>query len=435
MEYSGGENMKKAIALLVMIFMAISFFKVIYADYLDQEEEQILKGRIQEILTGLHDGEFSEQQALEEIEKLFQEMVVPNMDLEEGDVPDLSIAEPKIRDVFTMVTTALQGGGDFNSALDAAVNALASILTNPAYVAPGVNLPQATTPMIWIYDSNNNAIGNISINNGVLTIYDFTTGKVTSIDANVSDKQDFFNAMEKSPFWDQVFGNMDPKQREEVLSQLYEALVTGELGVGDKITIDGITFELVKEGQGARLDAYKDGEHYKMRHLDPSLTRELENSKGKSLDEAMNEKKGWSKKMKGDPAATGRVYYDEKEGCWKMEVEYWSNLEISNKQEKMTIKLNLDSFLDPEQKARVLAQLRKAAESGELITLYGATLDDQLGEGYTLDVLGLGKGDFQNHQLPEEKTAEELKNKQEVLDQAQAGYYPAVKQFYGFLNR
>ena len=429
--------MKRLVSFLVVILISAGFYGVAFGDYLDEDQEALLKDQIQEILTRLHEEQLSEEEALNEIEKLFQELVVPHMDLEEGQEADLSVAEPKIRDVFAMVTTALQGGGDFNSALDAAVNALASILTNPAYVAPSVNLPQATTPMIWIYDSNNNAIGNISINNGVLTIYDFTTGEITSIDANVSDKQDFFNAMEKSPFWKQVFGNMSSEQREEVLSKLYEALVTGELGVGDKITIDGITFELVKEGQGSRLDAYKDGQHYKMRHLDPSLTRDLKDSKGKSLDEAMNEKKGWSKKMKGDPAATGKVYYDEKEGCWKMDVEYWSNLEISNKKEKVTIKLNLDDFLDPAERAEVEAALRKAAETGELITLYGATLDDQLGEGYTLDVLGLGKGDFKNHKLPEEQTVEELKSKQKALDASSApGYTPnAAEDFYSFLNR
>lgn len=422
--------------LRAMIFLGLLLIPI-YSAFSELLDEDELQKYLADVLTRLNQEKISKEEALDELKELFEDEILPQLDEE----VEFASLEPKIEEVFTMVTTALEGGGDFDSALASAVENLSSILTNPASAIspPGVELPDASYPMIWIYDNQNNAIANISLNNGLLTVYTFQNGEVSSYQVSASDKADFFKAMEKSPFWKQVFGNMSEDEKKDVLDQLYQALVTGELGVGDKIQIDGITFELVKEGKGSRLDAYKNGKHYKMRHLDPSLTQDLENSKGKSLEEAMNDKKNWSKKMKGDPAATGKVFYDEKEGLWKMEVEYWSNLEVSNQKEKMTITLNLDYFLDPHEKEAIIKKLQEAARNGEEVTLYGATLDDLLKEGYVLDVLGWGKGDFSNHQLPEEtldeRTAEELKTKEKVSTASTPGYSQNAAGFYLIFQR
>ncbi len=268
--------------------------------------------------------------------------------------------------------------------------------------------PETNTDMMWMYDANNAPIGGFGLDaeNNQLFGYDFTNGEAGSFEASVSDSADFRAAMEASPYWAQVFGGMGEDEKADTLEQLYEALVTGELGVGDEVEINGIKFVLVQEGNGSRLDAYKDGVHNPMRHITPELTEAMEDGKGKTIEEATAGKKNWSDNMQGDPAATGKVFYDEKEGSWKMEVEYWTNLDEANKEENITVDLNLDYFMDAEEKAEVLAELERCAESGEDMTVYGVSKGDVLSEGASLNLLGLGKGEFTEHKLPEEEMKE-----------------------------
>lgn len=96
----------------------------------------------------------------------------------------------------------------------------------------------------------------------------------------------------------------------------------------------------------------------------------------------------------GDPAATGTVYQGE-DGQWYMDVTVWSD-ESNTEYENITINLDLDA-LSPEARATLIEILQEYADSGEQLTLFGITADGTLSDQNTLEVLGLGKGNFDNH--------------------------------------
>ncbi len=222
-----------------------------------------------------------------------------------------------------------------------------------------------------------------------------------------SDYEEFKNAMKGSPYWDEVFGSMSEEKIEETLHQLYEALCKGTLRIGGSIEINGITFKLVKEGEGSRIDANS----YHFRHLPKELTKQL----GKGIPTntvtdytyyvfgrpiytttvGLSQTEGYDwDTMWGDPAVTGQVYQDD-EGNWHMKVIVWTN-EEKTEWEEVSIILDL-SLLSEEERAEIENILNEYAQSGENLTLYGATSTGEISEGTTLQILGLGKGPFEEH--------------------------------------
>ncbi|RKY30630.1 MAG: hypothetical protein DRP68_05925 [Candidatus Omnitrophota bacterium] len=355
-------------------------------------------GSVLQILYDLLQDRISGEQAIESLEQVYGDTFTPQ----------------QVTSIQEILNTLSTGNVDFGAVSQ-------EIL--------GVVLPDITVPaMAWIYNPDNTPLGVFSLYNGTLTGFNFINGNVSLFQSFVSDYKDFVSAMQDSPFWAPVFASMNEGDRADTLKQLYEALTSGELAVGEEININGVRFVLVPEGQGARLDAFINGEQFKMRHLDPTLTANL----------TADGKKNWKKKMKGDPAATGKVYKD-KDGNWKMKVKVWTNFDKTN-WEEIEVTLDLDSFLDPQEREAIEKELEKAGRTGEEITLYGVSEGDILFAGATLQLLGLGKGDFELHPYdyavsPEnEKDMEVTKNN--LLDERYYGYfYPLLQRNILFQTR
>ncbi|OQX79468.1 MAG: hypothetical protein B6D56_07005 [Candidatus Omnitrophica bacterium 4484_70.1] len=234
-----------------------------------------------------------------------------------------------------------------------------------------------------------------------------------------SDYEEFKEYMMKSPYWNRVFSGMNDEEIEDTLRQLYKALCEGNLSVGGSIEINGITFSLVQEGEGSRLDITIDGKTYHFRHLNKTLTQQLGTGVPKDTQhvivtlrtyyvfgkpfyttrdvEVVGVEEGpgydWDT-MWGDPAATGNVYQDA-QGRWHMKVIVWTN-EEKTEWEEVDIILDL-SLLDEDTRAEIEGILAEYAKSGENLTLYGLTSTGTIYEGTTLQVLGLGKGPFEEH--------------------------------------
>ena len=230
-----------------------------------------------------------------------------------------------------------------------------------------------------------------------------------------SDYEEFKEYMMKSPYWNDVFSGMNDEEIEDTLRQLYKALCEGDLSVGGSIEINGITFSLVREGTDrSRLDITNDVKTYRFRHLTKELTQQLGTGIptdiahvvlrtyyvfGKPFyttrDVEVEGVSGYDwDTMWGDPAVTGTVYQDD-EGNWHMKVIVWTDLE-KTEWEEVDITLDL-SLLDEDTKAEIEGILAEYAKSGENLTLYGATSTGTIYEGTTLQILGLGKGPFEEH--------------------------------------
>lgn len=95
-----------------------------------------------------------------------------------------------------------------------------------------------------------------------------------------------------------------------------------------------------------------------------------------------------------DPAVTGGVYQDN-QGNWHMQVMVWTNKE-KTEWGKVDITLDLSSLGDQDL-ANIENILADYADSGQNLTLYGLTPTGEISQGYTLQVLGLGKGPFEEH--------------------------------------
>jgi|GEM_PF-4234937 len=239
-------------------------------------------------------------------------------------------------------------------------------------------------------------------------LYTYTQRDVNS----TNDYEEFKNTMMASPYWNKVFADMSEEEIEDTLRQLYEALCEGTLSIGESITINGLTFSLVQEGEGSRLDVVtKDNKTYRFRHLAKELTNQL--GKGIPTDAVtyytyyvfgrpiyttivgLSQAQGYDwDTMWGDPAATGKVWQDE-QGNWHMSVIVWTDKE-KTEWEEVDITLDL-SLLNEDTKAEIEGILAEYAKSGENLTLYGLTDTGTIYEGTTLQVLGLGKGPFEEH--------------------------------------
>ncbi|MFH1327898.1 MAG: hypothetical protein ABIH76_03485 [Candidatus Bathyarchaeota archaeon] len=95
-----------------------------------------------------------------------------------------------------------------------------------------------------------------------------------------------------------------------------------------------------------------------------------------------------------DPAATGAVY-QAADGTWHMQVKVWTN-EQGTEWVEIDIALDLSS-LDETSLAEVESVLREYAASGKDLTLYGLSSGGVLYDGAVLQVLGLGRGPFEQH--------------------------------------
>lgn len=94
-----------------------------------------------------------------------------------------------------------------------------------------------------------------------------------------------------------------------------------------------------------------------------------------------------------DPAATGIIGYDETLGQYYMMVEVWTNEEgVHWEEEPIKVYLDLSKADD---------ETLQAIENGvgKKLTVYGEDIfkNGILKEGYTLQVIGLGKGPFEEH--------------------------------------
>jgi hypothetical protein len=95
-----------------------------------------------------------------------------------------------------------------------------------------------------------------------------------------------------------------------------------------------------------------------------------------------------------DPAVTGSVYQAE-DNTYHMKVKVWTNEEKTT-WEEIDIELDL-SALDDATRAEVESILQEYADSGMDLTLYGLSEGGVLYKGAILQVLGLGKGPFEDH--------------------------------------
>jgi len=94
-----------------------------------------------------------------------------------------------------------------------------------------------------------------------------------------------------------------------------------------------------------------------------------------------------------DPAVTGTV--TNIAGKWYVDVIVWTNPE-KTVWEEVDIILDL-SLLSEEERKEIEAVLEEYAQSGEQITLYGLTATGDITPNCVLQVLGLGKGPFEEH--------------------------------------
>lgn len=132
----------RRLLIVGLSLILIGFTGVSYAELTEQDISNI-NASLENILTQLNQGGIPEDEALAQIESIFNEQILP--ELPEGENVDFASLIPNIQDVFTMVTTALEGGGDVNAAIAAATESLSSILidnntnsnTNPN---PGTSL-------------------------------------------------------------------------------------------------------------------------------------------------------------------------------------------------------------------------------------------------------------------------------------------------------
>lgn len=132
----------RRLLIVGLSLILIGFTGVSYAELTEQDISNI-NASLENILTQLNQGGIPEDEALAQIESIFNDQILP--ELPEGESVDFASLIPNIQDVFTMVTTALEGGGDVNAAIAAATESLSSILidnntnsnTNPN---PGTSL-------------------------------------------------------------------------------------------------------------------------------------------------------------------------------------------------------------------------------------------------------------------------------------------------------
>ena len=94
-----------------------------------------------------------------------------------------------------------------------------------------------------------------------------------------------------------------------------------------------------------------------------------------------------------DPAVTGTLFYDADTDTYYMEVEVWTNFDGVNRlEEPITVYLDL-SKADDETKEAI------ANSVGQKMIIHGNSEGGVLEDGYTLEVLGLGVGPFEEHPL------------------------------------
>ena len=121
----------RRLLIVGLSLILIGFTGVSYAELTEQDISNI-NASLENILTQLNQGGIPEDEALAQIESIFNEQILP--ELPEGESVDFASLIPNIEEVFAMVTDALVGGGDPAAALAAATESLVQLLTNPTEV-------------------------------------------------------------------------------------------------------------------------------------------------------------------------------------------------------------------------------------------------------------------------------------------------------------
>lgn len=244
--------------------LSFVFLGFAVASYAALTEEQItqINTSIGDILAQLSSGSTTEDQALAQLEELFNQQVLPNLDLPEGETVDFASLIPAIQETFAMVTSAMEGGGDLNSATAAATESLSQILTNPTS-NPGGSIrgstgekegkekeekeeepPPPAEPTIQ---------GTIL---GVEEIDGKTYVKVEADKINIADKNGFVDAAEGEI----VLVEIDEKTAAELSKEIgKEIIISGDLqkDVNGYLTLILYTKEYLKERYGIETDTDK----------------------------------------------------------------------------------------------------------------------------------------------------------------------------------
>ncbi|RKY29600.1 MAG: hypothetical protein DRP68_07090, partial [Candidatus Omnitrophota bacterium] len=121
----------RRLLIVGLSLILIGFTGVSYAELTEQDISNI-SASLENILAQLNQGGIPEDEALAQIERIFNEQILP--ELPEGESVDFASLIPNIQEVFAMVTDALVGGGDPAAALAAATESLVQLLTNPTEV-------------------------------------------------------------------------------------------------------------------------------------------------------------------------------------------------------------------------------------------------------------------------------------------------------------
>jgi len=252
----------KRLLILGLTLLFLGFVTASYAALTDEQMTQI-ENSIENVLTQLNEGSLTEDQALAQLEDLFNNQILPNLDLPQGENVDFSSLISAIQEAFAMVTSAMDGGGDLNSALAAATQSLLEILTNPSNISPSSSMSNS------IRNKTNSKEGKKkknpppprepTIQGTILGIEEIDGKTYVKIDAdkiNIADKNGFVDAADGEI----VLVKIDEKTAKELSKAIGEKIViSGDLltDVNGHLTIALYTKEYLKEKYGIDTDEDK----------------------------------------------------------------------------------------------------------------------------------------------------------------------------------
>lgn len=251
----------KKLLILGLSFLFLGFVTTSYAALTDEQMTQI-QNSIESILAQLNEGNLTEDEALAQLEDLFNNQILPNLDLPQGENINFSSLIPAIQETFAMVTSAMEGGGDLNSALAAATQSLLEILTNPS------NIPSSSSMSNSIRNKTNKERKEKknpppprepTIQGTILGIEKIDGKTYVKIDAdkiNIADKNGFVDAAEGEI----VLVEIDEKTAKELSKVIGEKIVISgdlQIDVNGYLTIALYTKKYLKEKYGIETDQDK----------------------------------------------------------------------------------------------------------------------------------------------------------------------------------
>jgi len=257
--------MFRKLLTLVISVMVLGFVGTSYAA-LTEEDISNITSVVENLLNDLHQENISEDDALAQLEDLYINQILPNLDLPEGvDAPQFSSLISNIEEVFAMVTDALVGGGDPAAALAAATESLVQILTNPTEVGslPDSNMISSSMKNKGEKKKEKKKTPppprEPTVQGTILGIEKIDGKTYVKIDAdkiNIADKNGFVDAADGEI----VLVEVDEKTANELSKAIGEKIIiSGDLqtDVDGYLTIALYTKEYLKEKYGIETDQDK----------------------------------------------------------------------------------------------------------------------------------------------------------------------------------